>query len=77
MPGPTSQVSGDGSSPLHIAAMNGHFDLAMLLLEGGADPNVATDAGAPPLCRDQCGSGARRAVSSPRAQDQQKVAYRS
>ena len=31
---------GTHTSPLLIATMNGHFDLAMELLEEGADPNV-------------------------------------
>ncbi|HIF23791.1 MAG TPA: ankyrin repeat domain-containing protein, partial [Gemmatimonadetes bacterium] len=35
--------------PLLIATINGHFDLAMLLLARGADPNLASDAGATPL----------------------------
>ena len=33
--------AGDKTSPLLIATINGHFDLAMLLLEHGADPNLA------------------------------------
>ncbi len=41
--------TGDRSSPLLIATINGHFDLAMLLLARGADPNLASDAGATPL----------------------------
>ena len=32
-----------------LATMNGHFDMALLLLERGADPNLASDAGATPL----------------------------
>jgi len=40
---------GDQSSPLLIAAINGHWDLAMFLLEQGADPNIASHAGATPL----------------------------
>ena len=36
------QVSGDGSSPLVIALLNGRFDLAMRLIERGANPNIAT-----------------------------------
>ncbi len=40
---------GDHSSPLLIAALNGHFDLAMELLERGADPNLASAPGATPL----------------------------
>lgn len=36
------QVSGDGSSPLVIALLNGHFDAAMRLIERGANPNLAS-----------------------------------
>lgn len=43
------QQSADGTSPLLIATINGHFDLAVRLLELGADPNVASDAGATAL----------------------------
>jgi ankyrin repeat protein len=43
------QQSADGTSPLLIATINGHFDLAMRLLALGADPNVASDAGATAL----------------------------
>ena len=43
------QVSGDGTSPLMIATINGHFDLAKFLLERGANPRLATAAGATPL----------------------------
>ena len=39
----------DRTSPLLIAIINGHFDLAMYLLEHGADPRLASDAGATPL----------------------------
>jgi ankyrin repeat protein len=45
-----NQVSaGDKSSPLVIALANGHFDLAMHLLDKGANPNLAADNGAAPL----------------------------
>jgi ankyrin repeat protein len=38
-----NQVSaGDKSSPLVIAICNGHYDLALYLLEQNADPNLAT-----------------------------------
>jgi uncharacterized protein len=40
---------GDHTSPLLIATINGHFDLANVLLERGADPNLASDNGATPL----------------------------
>ena len=44
------QVSeGDQTSPLLIATINGHFDLAKLLVERGANPNLASAAGATPL----------------------------
>ena len=47
---PIDQASlGDGTSPLLMAAINGQFDLGMLLLERGADPNQASDAGTTPL----------------------------
>ncbi len=45
-----NQVSaGDHTSPLLMAVINGHFDLALQLLERGADANLASDAGAAPL----------------------------
>ncbi|WP_420617191.1 ankyrin repeat domain-containing protein [Candidatus Palauibacter sp.] len=45
-----NQVSGgDHTSPMLIAMINGHFDLAMELFEAGADPKVASAAGATPL----------------------------
>ena len=44
------QVSGDGSTPLVLALLNGQFDLAMRLIERGADPNRATETdGVSPL----------------------------
>ncbi len=45
-----NQVSaGEKSSPLLIAAINGHFDLMLELLERGADPGLADLAGSTPL----------------------------
>ena len=45
-----NQVSaGDHSSPLLLACINGHFDLAMQLVARGADPKLAADNGATPL----------------------------
>ncbi len=40
---------GDGTTPLLMAAVNGQFDLALWLIERGADPNAAGAAGATPL----------------------------
>ena len=39
----------DHSSPLLIATLNGHFDVAAYLLEHGADPKAANIAGVTPL----------------------------
>ena len=45
-----NQVSaGDKTSPLLMAAINGHYDLTMRLVARGANPNLASDAGAVPL----------------------------
>ncbi|MEZ5289990.1 MAG: ankyrin repeat domain-containing protein [Vicinamibacterales bacterium] len=44
------QVSaGDLTSPLLMATINGHYDLAAALLARGANPRLASDAGATPL----------------------------
>lgn len=42
-------TAGDGTSPMLMAMVNGHFDLAMELFERGADPTLASDAGTTPL----------------------------
>jgi ankyrin repeat protein len=45
-----NQVSaGDKTSPLLMAAINGHYDLALELVKAGANPNLYSDAGAGPL----------------------------
>lgn len=41
--------AGDGTSPMLMATINGHYDLAMRFLELGADPTIASHAGATPL----------------------------
>ncbi len=41
--------AGDATSPLLMAAVNGQFDLALWLIERGADPDAASEAGATPL----------------------------
>ena len=44
------QVSdGDHTSPMLMAAINGHYDLVLRLLTRGANPNLASNAGAAPL----------------------------
>ena len=41
--------AGDSTTPLLMAAINGRFDLAKLLLDRGADPKLASTANATPL----------------------------
>ncbi|MGD9905505.1 MAG: ankyrin repeat domain-containing protein [Vicinamibacterales bacterium] len=41
--------AGDHTTPMLIAAVNGHYDLVTYFLEKGADPNLASDAGMTPL----------------------------
>ena len=66
----------DNSSPLLIATINGHFDLAMYLLEHGADPNLASDAGATPLYAALNVQWAPKAFyPQPRAYLQQRTSY--
>ncbi|OQS04362.1 serine/threonine-protein kinase TNNI3K, partial [Thraustotheca clavata] len=40
----------DGSTPLYIAAKNGHRDTVSILIDAGDNINQATDNGATPLC---------------------------
>ena len=54
-------AAGSSSSPLHDAACRGHEAVCRLLLEHGADPNIAADTCAPPLhyaCKDEDVRGA-------------------
>ncbi len=60
---------GDHTSPLLMATINGHFDLAMTLLGRRADPRVASDAGATPLY------GAINAYWVPKSRYPQQQAY--
>ena len=43
------QTVGDDTTPLLMAAVNGQFDLAMLLIGKGADPNITSTANTTPL----------------------------
>jgi ankyrin repeat protein len=66
----------DKASPLLIAAVNGQFDIGRYLLEKGANPNVATDAGATPLYAAINVQWAPKSFyPQPRAHLQQKVSY--
>ena len=42
-------TGGDQTSPMLMAMINGHFDLALELLERGGDPTLGSDAGTTPL----------------------------
>ena len=41
--------AGDKTTPILVAAINGHFDLVSYLLDNGADPNIASEGGVTPL----------------------------
>jgi ankyrin repeat protein len=71
------QVSGDGTSPLLIATVNGQFDLALRLVERGADPNVAasTDGASPLFAVLQTQWAPKSNYPQPRAHDSQEVEY--
>ena len=40
------RTRGDHSTPMLVAIINGNYDLAMMLLERGANPNLASEDGA-------------------------------
>ena len=71
------QVSGDGSSPLVLASLNGWFDLAMLLIERGADPSLAThtDGLSPLFAVLQTQWANYTQHPQPRAHDNQQTEY--
>ncbi len=72
-----NQVSaGDHTSPLLIAIINGHFDLAMHLLDKGADPALAAENGATALfAAINCQWAPKAFYPQPRAYLQQKTGY--
>lgn len=73
------QVSGDGTSPLLMATLNGQFDLAMLLIERGANPSLATHTdGVSPLfavLQTQWATKYTANYIQPRAHDNQQTQY--
>ena len=71
------QVSGDGTSPLVMALLNGRFDLAMQLIGRGADPNLTThDDGISPLFAVlQTQWSLLHTDPQPRAHDNQQTEY--
>jgi ankyrin repeat protein len=68
--------AGDRSTPMLVAIINGHFDLAKALLDRGADPNLASDDGAAPLFATLNNEWALRTwYPQPTASQQQQTSY--
>ncbi|MGE0862795.1 MAG: ankyrin repeat domain-containing protein [Vicinamibacterales bacterium] len=68
--------AGDKTSPLLMAIINGHFDLATYMIEKGADPNVAAFNGATPLYAVLNIQWAPKSLyPSPKAYQQQQTTY--
>jgi ankyrin repeat protein len=70
------RTKGDQSTPLLVATINGNYDLAMYLLEQGADPNLASEDGAAPLYATLNNRWAPKALyPQPTAFKQQTTSY--
>ena len=71
------QRSADGTSPLLMTALNGHFDLALEIIERGADPNPAalTDGATPLFATLQTQWAPKSNYPQPRAQDRQRAGH--
>jgi ankyrin repeat protein len=68
--------AGDQTSPLLMSVINGHFDLAMQLIERGANPNTAAFNGVAPLYAVLNIQWAPKSLyPSPKAYQQQKTTY--
>ena len=70
------QGAGDKTTPVLVAAINGHFDLVNYLLDNGANPNLASIGGVTPLYAVVNVQWQPRSFyPQPRAYLQQKTAY--
>jgi ankyrin repeat protein len=69
-------TAGDMSSPLLVAAINGQYDIAMVLLEEGANPHLLNDDGMGPLFAVVNNEWALRTwYPQPTAGHQQRTSY--
>ncbi len=69
-------TEGDRSTPLIVASINGQYDIAMMLLARGANPNLANDDGVAPLFATVNNEWALRTwYPQPTAGTQQKASY--
>ena len=68
--------AGDKTTPILVAAINGHFDLVNYLLDSGADPNLPSEGGVTPLYAViNVQWQPRSFYPQPRAYLQQKIGY--
>ena len=71
-----SRTAGDESTPMLVALINGQYDIALDLLNRGADPNLASDDGVAPLFATINNEWALRTwYPQPTAGTQQKASY--
>ena len=70
------RTAGDRTTPMVIAAVNGHYDLVLYLLGKGGDPTLMTDAGMTPLYAVLNVEWAPKSFyPQPRAYQQQQATY--
>jgi ankyrin repeat protein len=68
--------AGDKITPIIIASLNGHFDLAKFLLDTGADPNRSESNGVTALyAAINCQWAPKALYPQPRAYEQQHTSY--
>jgi uncharacterized protein len=68
--------AGDHSTPLLLATINSQFDVAKMLLDRGANPKIASDAGATPLYATlNVQWAAKASYPQPTARFNQKTTY--
>ncbi|HEV3140593.1 MAG TPA: ankyrin repeat domain-containing protein [Vicinamibacterales bacterium] len=69
-------TAGDKTTPMLVATINGHFDLAKSLLDRGADARIASENGVTPLYAAlNCEWAPKALYPQPRAYINQKTSY--